>query len=191
MCRRKTDSNLLKKRAKTGWLGLRIMCPSGATCLPADCCFSEVALERSNEACWSSTKWTSSSFHWMLSGIPWNNSSIYFSRISRTKTNVHKCIFFSSVRWFHIVVLFMMCFWVNLWTDGHFFGEIERCDSRGNLRIFNMIKWQGRESHHADIHSVLLILLTCSPWVWLLSFCADRVKCHKTHKKKHPKTHHK
>ena len=23
-------------------------------------------------------------------------------------------------------------FWVNLWTDGHFFGEIERCDSRGN-----------------------------------------------------------
>ena len=76
--------------------------------------------------------------------------------------------------WFFLCVL---ChFWVNLWTDGHFFGEIERCDSRGNLRIFNMIKWQGRESHHADIHSVLLILLTCSPWVWLLSFCADRVK---------------
>jgi hypothetical protein len=34
----------LRKRAKTGWLGIRIMCPSGATCLPADCCFSEVAL---------------------------------------------------------------------------------------------------------------------------------------------------
>jgi hypothetical protein len=44
------------------------------------------------------------------------------------------------------------------------------------LRIFNMIKWQGQESRHADIHSVLLILLTCSPSVWLLSFCADRVK---------------
>ena len=29
-------------RAKTGWLGIRIMCPSGATCLPADCCFSEL-----------------------------------------------------------------------------------------------------------------------------------------------------
>jgi hypothetical protein len=28
------------ERAKTGWLGIRIMCPSGATCLPADCCFS-------------------------------------------------------------------------------------------------------------------------------------------------------
>jgi hypothetical protein len=25
-------------------LGIRIMCPSGATCLPADCCFSELAL---------------------------------------------------------------------------------------------------------------------------------------------------
>ena len=30
--------------AKTGWLGIRIMCPSGATCLPADCCFSKLAL---------------------------------------------------------------------------------------------------------------------------------------------------
>ena len=25
-------------------LGIRIMCPSGATCLSADCCFSELAL---------------------------------------------------------------------------------------------------------------------------------------------------
>jgi len=31
-------------RAKTGWLGIRIMCTSGATCLTADCCFSELAL---------------------------------------------------------------------------------------------------------------------------------------------------
>jgi hypothetical protein len=30
--------------AKTAWLGNRIMCPSGATCLPTDCCFSELAL---------------------------------------------------------------------------------------------------------------------------------------------------
>jgi hypothetical protein len=32
------------ERAKTGWLGIRIMCPSGVTCLPADCFFSELAL---------------------------------------------------------------------------------------------------------------------------------------------------
>jgi hypothetical protein len=32
------------ERAKTGWLGIRIMCPSETTCLPADCCFSELAL---------------------------------------------------------------------------------------------------------------------------------------------------
>jgi len=28
----------------TGWLGIGIICPSGATCLPADCRFSELAL---------------------------------------------------------------------------------------------------------------------------------------------------
>jgi hypothetical protein len=31
------------RRAKTGWLGMRIMCPSGAACLSADW-FSELAL---------------------------------------------------------------------------------------------------------------------------------------------------
>jgi hypothetical protein len=31
-------------RVKTGCLGIRIMCPSGATWLSADCCFSELAL---------------------------------------------------------------------------------------------------------------------------------------------------
>jgi len=33
------------ERAKTGWLGIiRIMCPSWATCISADCCSSELAL---------------------------------------------------------------------------------------------------------------------------------------------------
>jgi hypothetical protein len=32
------------ERAKTDWLGIRIMCPSEATCLPTDCCFSELPL---------------------------------------------------------------------------------------------------------------------------------------------------
>ena len=31
-------------RAKTGWLEIKIMCPSGVTCLPTDCCFSGLAL---------------------------------------------------------------------------------------------------------------------------------------------------
>ena len=34
----------LRRKSKTGWLGIRRMCPSGATCLSADCCFSELAL---------------------------------------------------------------------------------------------------------------------------------------------------
>ena len=33
-----------KTRVLTDWLGIRILCPSGATCLPADCCCSELAL---------------------------------------------------------------------------------------------------------------------------------------------------
>ena len=40
------------------------MCPSGATCLPADCCFSELTIYKSYSACWSWTKRTSSSSHW-------------------------------------------------------------------------------------------------------------------------------
>ena len=32
------------ERVKTGWLGIRIMCLNGATCLPTDSCFSELAL---------------------------------------------------------------------------------------------------------------------------------------------------
>ena len=32
------------RRKSKDWLEIRIMCPSGATCLPADCCFSELAL---------------------------------------------------------------------------------------------------------------------------------------------------
>ena len=34
----------LRRRAKTGWFGISIMCPSGTTGLSADCCFSELAL---------------------------------------------------------------------------------------------------------------------------------------------------
>jgi hypothetical protein len=35
---------LRSKKAKTGWLGIRIMCPSAELWLPTDCCFSELAL---------------------------------------------------------------------------------------------------------------------------------------------------
>ena len=51
--------------AKTGWLGIRRMCLSGATCLPVDCCFCELALCKPISDCWSSTKRTSF-FHLML-----------------------------------------------------------------------------------------------------------------------------
>jgi hypothetical protein len=50
-------------RAKTDWLGIRIVCPIGATCLPADSCFSEQPLQKSNSSCWSSIKQTSLTSH--------------------------------------------------------------------------------------------------------------------------------
>ena len=33
-----------RSKSKDGWLEVGIMCQSGATCLPVDCCFSELAL---------------------------------------------------------------------------------------------------------------------------------------------------
>jgi hypothetical protein len=38
------STQYLGERAKTGWLGIRIMCLGGATCLSEDCCCSEIAL---------------------------------------------------------------------------------------------------------------------------------------------------
>jgi hypothetical protein len=57
------------ERADTGWIGIRLMCPSWATCLFEDWCFVELALQKSNSACWSCTKRTSSSSHWKLTWI--------------------------------------------------------------------------------------------------------------------------
>jgi len=36
------------ERAKIGWLEIRIMCSSEATCQPADCCSSELELFKYN-----------------------------------------------------------------------------------------------------------------------------------------------
>jgi hypothetical protein len=57
------QATLRRKRAKTGRLESRIMCPSGAICLSVDSCFNELALLKPNSACWSRTKRTSSSSH--------------------------------------------------------------------------------------------------------------------------------
>ena len=38
----------LRRQSKDCWLGIRIMCPSGATCQLEDCCFIELALLKFN-----------------------------------------------------------------------------------------------------------------------------------------------
>ena len=42
------------------------MCPSGAPCLPAKCCFSELVLYKSNSVYWSRAQRTLSTSHWQL-----------------------------------------------------------------------------------------------------------------------------
>ena len=34
----------LRDKTNADWLGIGVMCPSGAICIPADCCFSDLAL---------------------------------------------------------------------------------------------------------------------------------------------------
>ena len=36
----------LAVRAKTLWIGIKIMCPSRTICLSSDCCFSELELKK-------------------------------------------------------------------------------------------------------------------------------------------------
>jgi hypothetical protein len=38
------SAHLSGVRANIGWFGIRIMCPSGATCLFVDVCFSDIIL---------------------------------------------------------------------------------------------------------------------------------------------------
>ena len=63
MCCFSVKHAALRRKRKDWWLGIRIMFPSEATCPSAECCFSELALLKSNSACWSSTKRSSSSSH--------------------------------------------------------------------------------------------------------------------------------
>ena len=35
---------VLRRKKKNGWFGIRIICPSEVTCLPADCCLIEHTL---------------------------------------------------------------------------------------------------------------------------------------------------
>ena len=57
----------LRRKSKY-WLGWNQnnISECGAIGRSANCCFSGVALYKSNSACWSRTKRTSSSFHWKL-----------------------------------------------------------------------------------------------------------------------------
>ena len=44
ICCKSVKHTALRRKRKTGWLGIGIMCPSELTCLPTDCCFSWLAL---------------------------------------------------------------------------------------------------------------------------------------------------
>ena len=44
ICCFSTKHAALRRKSKTGWLGIGIMCLSAAPCLSDDCCFTELAL---------------------------------------------------------------------------------------------------------------------------------------------------
>ena len=81
-----------EERTKTGWLGIRIMCLSGVTCLPTDSYLRELALLKSRWACWSSTKRTSSSFlqiQLVLAMIQLENCSLSFGVNEQKMKSAH------------------------------------------------------------------------------------------------------
>jgi hypothetical protein len=43
ICCFSTENEAIRSWDNTYWPGIRIRCPSGATCLPAGCCFIELA----------------------------------------------------------------------------------------------------------------------------------------------------
>ena len=51
-------SNMFQWDNVSEWSNIRIMCQSGATCLPMKCCFSELALYKFNLVWWFCAKQT-------------------------------------------------------------------------------------------------------------------------------------
>ena len=47
-----TKHTALRGKSNSSWIVIRKMCTSEATCQPVDCYFSELALNKSNWACW-------------------------------------------------------------------------------------------------------------------------------------------
>jgi hypothetical protein len=46
-----TKHAALRSKNKNGWLGIRVMCPSGETCLTVGCYCGELTLKKSNSTC--------------------------------------------------------------------------------------------------------------------------------------------
>ena len=76
--------------AKTGWLVIRIMC--GETCLPADCCFSELATTKTG---------------WLVIRIIWGETCLpadcCFSELATTKIQL------SVLVWYKVDIISSKC----------------------------------------------------------------------------------
>ena len=95
------------------------MCPSGETCLPADCFFIELALFKSNSACWARINQTSSSSHWKLTcsrhdktqSLTHSNWVFRHTHFSMNKSfEVVSCIYFVTLI---ISYVYIICFDYN------------------------------------------------------------------------------
>ena len=78
------------------------------TCLSADCCFSELALLKSNQACQSRTKGTSSSYQCKVSLFsPWYSWIIAQLALSNNHLLTLSIIVFTTIIWVELV--FSVC----------------------------------------------------------------------------------
>ena len=81
-----------------------------AICLPADCCFSELALWKSNSTCWSRTKRISfiinlfsSWYSWKFAELALNNNHSPTQKSHSTKNKLE-----TRAQWIHVVFFFIM-----------------------------------------------------------------------------------
>ena len=108
------DASLLSKqhqgeRGRTGWLGMRKMCPSKAICLPMDCCFSHLAPYKSIK------RVVTCSRHEMAEEN--NNHSLIHSKVCRVP-NVSGFIYWKRTYVCYILSVCLICETSNI--DGRF-----------------------------------------------------------------------
>ena len=149
------------------------MCPSGATCLPADCCFSKLALQKSNSSCRSRTKRTSSSFHWKLTcsrHVIAENCCIGVKQHSSTDRPTDRLTDWLNIHTTH-----------EVFVDVGFNKEMFFLNQEAETYVIISTSWSGRHNWHFYHHTGCRHAFNGNWWItiWLSVFWeSGRYLCH-------------